>query len=106
MPILKPQIAEALRESGLLKAQAQDLDDSLDQNGLSLNDVLSQLQFEMTNGETSASRVRASEIALKIRGLMKDQPSVGPSITIVINDSQPEKIGGFNPILVPRELSA
>jgi len=105
--LLKPQIASALREAGLLKdGEQENLEESLDRAGLSVSETLNQLNFEMTQGDSSASRVRAAELSLKIRGLMKEAAAPLPAITIVIQDSEPSKIRNFNSILIPREIEA
>jgi hypothetical protein len=105
MPILKPEIAAALRESGLLGEQTQSgVPESLDRAGLGLDPTLEVVEGLMQRGGSEVVRLRAAELSLKARGLMKDQAAPLPSITIVIND--PLSKGGLNPILLPRELPA
>ena len=104
MPILKPQIQEALREAGLLENEEKTgVLESLDRAGLSLPQTLETVEGIMTRGGSDHVKLRAAELSLKARGLMKDQASPIPSITIIINDPQAPK-DGVNPILLPREL--
>ena len=103
MPILKPQIQEALRAAGLdsPKKAESSVSDSLDSAGLGLSETLETLEHLLVNG-TEASRLRAAELAVKLRGLLKEQSAPLPSITISIKDSFGQPVE--NPILLPREL--
>lgn len=104
MPILKPEIQEALRQSGLLSPEKEGIEESLDRAGLSLSETLETLGDIQNNPTVSEGyRLRAAETSLKVRGLMKDQQQPLPAITIVIND--PHSPIGINPILIPREIS-
>ena|SRR6185436_17618152 len=103
MPILKPQIQQALREAGLDNSEKdKGTLESLNNAGLDLSTTLDTVKSIMTYGESDHTKLRAAELSLKAHGLMKDQSSPAPSITIVIND--PLSKGGINPILLPREL--
>lgn len=102
MPILKPEIAKALRAAGLSKDQQDSsLDDKLNACGLSLEETLSQLSDIAHAGGNETVRLRALETSLKLSKVLNDQPSAIPNITIVIND--PNRPPGVNPILIPRE---
>lgn len=107
MPLLSPNIQAALHAAGLADSSNSsappDIKKQLDRSGLSTEEILSQLQQEMTNGETSASRIRAAELGLKAHGFLKETAIPLPSINIIINDPGSPK--GVNPILVPREIS-
>lgn len=104
MPILKPQIQEALRAAGLEGHEVspgtkQELEDA----GLGIPETLKTLAGIMKFSQSESTQLRASEIVLKAHGLMKDVGPAIPSITIIINDPQAP---ARNPILLPRELSA
>lgn len=104
MPLLRTGIAEALREAGISSgsSDSENIKESLDRNGLSLDETLQLLGNEMVSGETSASRIRAAEVSVKLRGLMKETNVQLPSINIIISD--PSAPTGINPILLPREI--
>lgn len=108
MPLLKPQISTALREAGLTgnSENEEDIKTSLDSAGLSVAETLGQLEFEMKNGDTSAARIRAAELGLRVRGTLKEAAVALPVINIVINDLNPQSIRGVNPILLPREIES
>lgn len=105
MPLLSPNINAALQAVGLqgTKDDSPDIRKQLDRAGLSTEEILSQIQQEMVGAETSASRLRASEMGLKMHGHLKEAQVPMPSISIIINDPGSPK--GVNPILVPREIS-
>lgn len=111
MPILKPQIATLLREAGLGPRHDSDIGHALDDAGLSIVDTLDVLSSIVQNGGSEITKLRAVDLALKVRGLLKDQAAPMPSITVIINDSSAPRgtLGtrgtrGVNPILIPREI--
>ena len=104
MPILKPEIQAALRAAGLApQDQNRSLTEELDASGLSVRETLDTVTSIMIHGESDHTRLRAAELSLKARGVLKDAAAPIPSITIVIND--PLAPRGINPILIPRELT-
>jgi hypothetical protein len=64
MPILKPEIQEALRKSGLLPKDNQNLNESLDSAGLTLDSTLSTISEIQSSGGSDISRLRAAELSL------------------------------------------
>jgi hypothetical protein len=102
VPILKPEIQEALRTSGLLPQSNQNISESLDSAGLTLDRTLSTISEIQESGGSDISRLRAAELSLKARGFLRDQAPAAPSITFIIQDKDAPK--GVNPILLPREL--
>lgn len=103
MPILRPQILEALRESGLAPDEkTKGIAESLDNAGLSIPATLEVVSTLMHAGASDHIKLRAAESVLKAHGLMKDQPTQLPSVNIYIQDSEAPK--GINPILFPREM--
>lgn len=104
MPILKPEIQNALREAGLVHDPSnKSLDELLDNNGLSKDAILQTLGFIMENAGSDQTKLRAVENALKVRGLMKDTPTTVPSITINIIDPS-KKDATVDAFLLPREI--
>lgn len=104
MPLLSPNINAALQVAGISensKDGSPDIKRQLERAGLSTEEILVQIQQEMTGAESSSNRLRAAELGLKVHGLMKDAQSILPIINFIIKDSQP----GINPILVPREIT-
>ena len=104
MPLMKPDIQNALRAVGLDKTDNGDsVKDSLKNNNLGVDDLLRRISETVSFGENEHSRLRAIELGLKLHGLLKEgQTSQVPSITININD--PSSQGSVNPVLVPREI--
>ncbi len=102
MPLLKPEIQEALRSVGLSRESGNDsVSDILNDNNLSLRDSIELLSDIAHSGGEPGERRRAIETAFKLHGVLKDTPSVIPQVTIIISD--PEAVaGGVNPILIPR----
>lgn len=104
MAILNPRIAEALRHAGLGPSDSNtSVNDLLDANNASAEDTARILGEVMNNGESSHVRLRAAELAFKLRGSLKDTGPQQQSITIIIND--PNSKHDVNPILLPREIS-
>ncbi|MGH7239549.1 MAG: hypothetical protein ACREHG_05730 [Candidatus Saccharimonadales bacterium] len=108
MPILKPEIQKVLQSAGL-PTQNSDFDQALEFAGLSDTEILGQLSHEMSNGDTSASRIRAVELALKAKRRLTDNAGAQiPSVTIVINDAFGDGSANtqrVNPILIPRKVN-
>lgn len=72
----------------------------MDRHSLSDEDLVEHLSNFIVGGETTAIKVRAAEIALKLKGYLQNKQEVGNvHVNIVIQDSE---FGGANPILVPR----
>lgn len=105
MPILKPEIQNALREVGLdHKSGDTDLATKLDAAGLSINEAAETAAGIMRNGGSEMVRLRAAELALKAHNVGRDQPMQMPNITFIIRD--PKSVPGvINQILIPRELT-
>ena len=108
MPLLSPsQIHKVLREEGLAgatKAAVGSLQDLLEKNSLTPDEVLENLSSQMRSAENPATRLRAAEIALKLNGLLNsDENRPDFHITINIIDSD---FSGVNPILLPRQEPA
>jgi hypothetical protein len=103
MPLLSPhQINKVLSEAGVAPKASSDLEVLLQRNGLTPDDVLSEIGNIMRGAEHPSSKLKAAEIGAKLNGLLKgDEIANVPVVNIIINDS--EFI--MNPILVPRELS-
>lgn len=99
MPILKPEIQKVLNSVGLSSKNPSDLTEQLDGAGLSLESTLSTVSHIMDHGDSDTIRLNAANTALKLHGLMRDQPAQAPSVTIVIRDTDAPAV---NPILVPR----
>lgn len=109
MPILKPEIAAALRQAGLGgKTETSEIGEALDTAGLTLESSLQTLKFLEENSGSENTKLRAVEMSVKLRGLLKDQVAPPPSITIQILDPNFEsrRTSGVNPVLLPRELLA
>jgi hypothetical protein len=103
VPILKPEIQEALRTSGLLPQSDQNINDSLDSAGLTLDRTLSTISEIQDTSTNETARLRAAELSLKARGFLREAAPAVPSITFIIQDSNAPS--GTNPILLPREIS-
>lgn len=85
---------------GLTPAKTDDIKGQLGEAGLSLESTLAIVSGIMNHGDSDAIRLKAAEDSLRIHGLMKDQASPPPSVTIIIRDSSAPD--GVNPILIPR----
>jgi hypothetical protein len=99
--VLKPQATKTV--DSLESSAADGISGLMDLRGLSEEELLEHLNNIVIGGETSAVKVRALEIALKLKGhLQNRQDGQGNiSVNIVIADSE---FGGANPILVPRQI--
>jgi hypothetical protein len=105
--LLKPNIQEALRETGLAPKKRDGKDKRtaeqvLDEQGANSDSIYGVLAQIMEGGGSEHTKLRAVELALRARGDLKaaEAPTVLPSITIVIND--PKSTAVSNPILFPR----
>jgi hypothetical protein len=107
MPIISAGVQEALRQSGIVKEKDQDDSDVnsiLDQEGLSLRETVQNLSDISKGADTSSARLRANEIALKLRGTLREAAPTPPVFNIVIQDSGSENtINGIDRILIPRQ---
>ena len=106
MPILKPQIQEALRHAGLAVAdKPKDLASELDSAGLSVESTLEVVEGIMVRGGKDTDRLKAAQLALQARGLLKnDNQILAPVINITISDPLRQSTSPL-PILIPREVS-
>lgn len=112
MPLLSPaaltEIHQVLRPTaakqnleGVDPSAAADFLALMDLKNLSEEDLLEHLNNILIGGETSAVKLRAAEIAFKLKGHLQNRQD-GPGnvhVNILIQDSE---FGGCNPILVPR----
>lgn len=102
MPLLNPsQIHAVLKETKLSPNEEGErgLKGLLEDNNLSPAEVLDSLASIMRGGENESVRLRATESALKLNGLLNNNEGVViPHVTIVINNGDFE----LNPILIPR----
>lgn len=105
MPLLKPELFEALKETKLLPADAKNIQDSLDLQGLSLDETLDALK-DALNSANEHIRLRAVELALKVRGLMSPQEQALqiPQINLIFQGQGSGKAEDLE-ILLPRELT-
>lgn len=108
MPLLSPsQIHKVLKEcstAAASKAAVGSLQDLLEKNSLTPDEVLENLSSQMRSAGNDATRLRAAEIALKLNGLLNsDENRPDFHITINIIDSD---FSGVNPILLPRAENA
>jgi hypothetical protein len=114
MPLIKPEIQEVLRQSGLAKEKTSSetpLNQVLDAAGLDINTIAEELFHLAKNSGNESLRLRALETALKARGALKESAPAAPSFTLVINSSspsnpnlQPGVPADVNQILIPRQL--
>lgn len=104
--------SEVLKQSGILRplSDANDKNELkriLNDNSLSLEEVIAQLSFTAHESRDETLKLRAIDTALKLHGAMNDEQVKIPSITIVIQpkDSSlsPDPIPS---ILIPREVTA
>lgn len=104
MPVLRPEVSqvmeEALRKSRGQKAK-QSTSEILEDEGLGLSDLIRSMRETRDMSDNPHLQSRINETFLKMHGVMKDETSAIPSITIVIADKDAPSI---NPILYPREL--
>ncbi len=105
MPLLSPsQIHSVLRESALPAPKSEKgnfiLNNLLLKHSLTADDALERLSAEMQTGDTSATRIRATETALKLNGLL-DSSENKPDFHVTINILDSE-FSQCNPILIPR----
>jgi hypothetical protein len=109
MPIISANVQEALRQSGLVKdpsVEKRTIDQMMDACGLSLEETLQNLSDVATGADTSSAKLRANEIAFKLRGVLKETAPPPPSFNIIIQDSGSENtINGIDRILIPRPES-
>lgn len=113
MPIINPvspslelvnrnQVQEALTQVKKEKPK-KNLTELLDDNGLSVDDILRQIADVMVGGETSAVKMKAAEIGCKLHGLMETENiKQQPIVNIIIKDTRISDVNGINPICVPR----
>lgn len=103
MPLLSSKQLQSLKKeiSPSPKSEEESLTSLLEKKGLSKEQILQRLEYEMSCAEQPAVRVRAAETGLKLHGLLQKDSEVGNSVhvNIVIQDSQ---FGSINPILIPR----
>lgn len=110
MALLNPQqlhpaqIHEVMKTVGAANAKNlaanENIQDTLDRNGLGVDDVLDAVGSIMRGGETDSNRLKAAEIGLKLNGMLKNDEGVKiPIVNIIIRDSQSFEV---NPILIPR----
>lgn len=107
MPIISAGVQEALRQSGIVKDRESedesDINSILDSEGLSLRETIQNLKDVAQGADTSSARLRANEIALKLRGTLREQAPAPPTFNIIIQDSGSENtINGIDRILIPR----
>lgn len=102
MPIVRPEIQKVLREIGLEKAETPgSASERLSAAGLSLDRVAENLQ-DLASSGNEAVRLKATEMALKVHGALKEQPTSSiPTFNIIITGSSQES--SVNPIVFPRQ---
>lgn len=107
MPLLSPNQIHAVlkqdRDEKLKKTvrpEQSELVELLSKHNLTPDEVLEQLSSEMRSGESAATRLRATETALKLNQLL-DTDGAKPDFNVVINIIDGE-FSGTNPILIPR----
>ena len=109
MPILSPETNRVLQALNQNKPQESNstLKDSLDNQGLGIDALLSELATVVFSGGSDITKLSAIEKALKMHGALKENQAPPPvPINIIINDPhKPEN--SVLPILIPRgvELS-
>ena len=106
MALLSPsQIHQVLKEEQKAAARsnaaaAVNLSELLEKHSLTPDDALEQLRNTMIGGDSAASRLKATETALKLSGLL-DADNARPDFHVTINILDSE-FSGINPILLPR----
>ena len=106
MPLIKPEVQKILRAAGLEKEESSGTaSEQLSQAGLSTSDIAERLTGLAESSGSDALRLRALEIALKVHGALKEQPTTQvPSFTIIIQSaSESSKAPDINPIVFPRQ---
>lgn len=110
MALLRPDVQKILEEAGIAAERPSPLSDDVNSklinHGFSFDDDLSRLSDIADNSKSEALRLKATELSIKMKGLLKDQVAPPPSCTIIINDSSAVQklVNGVNPILVPRQM--
>lgn len=105
MPLIKPEIQQALRVAGLLPEEKESnlsFTEQLDASGLSNVELADELVHLAKNSQNESLRLRALELAARTRGLLKDATNTQiPNFTIVIQSGADAPLD--NPILFPRK---
>jgi hypothetical protein len=101
MPILRPEVSRLMESAGLNSRKNKDIKESLEDAGLGITETLEKMKDLRDYSDSESTKLRVNEAILKMHGVMKDEGSSIPNITIVINDKDNL---GINPILLPREL--
>lgn len=113
MPILSPkqlsEIHQVLKPAKTIapeaaEGQLQAISDLMDVRGLSEEELLEHINNILVGGETSAVKLRAAEIALKLKGHLVNKQDNGQNVHVQINILDSE-FSGVNQILVPRQLN-
>ena len=109
--LLRPNIQEALRETGLTPKKrvgkdSRSPEEVLNEQGANSDSIYGVLAHIMEGSGSEHTKLRAVELALRARGDLKqaEAPASLPSITIVISD--PKALVGPNPILFPRKQTS
>jgi len=108
-PLINDPAAEVLRSAGIIRSKDDSSDKNelkriLDNNSLSLEEVIQELSLVARESREENTKLRALDTALKLHGAMDDEQVKIPQITIIIqplNDSQRDPIPS---ILIPREV--
>lgn len=108
MPIINPEIQRVLAAAGLPSRTPESpnstLKESLDNSGLDITSLLSNLACIINESGSEVVKISAIEKALKMHGALKENQAPPPvPINIIIND--PGRPEGINPILIPRDLN-
>lgn len=108
MPLIKPDIQRALRSAGIDNTTGDEsLSELMDKKDMSLSQILDDLSDFIKTSTNEPLRMRAIEMALKMKGALKEQAATAlPTININIQDSQANVTSDINPILVPRAQKA
>ena len=104
MPLLTPNISEALKSVGIGGSSGKDTSDDLwARAGLSDEEVIQDIANFKDNAASEPLRLKALETNMKAKKMLQsDNPVGNVSFQIVIND--PGGPQGPNPILIPREV--
>lgn len=107
MPIIKPEIQQALRDAGLTDRAPSDeltIQEHLAQAGLSDAELAEELVELAKHSGNESLRLRALETAAKIKGALKEAPPSIPSFTIILQSASSDSpVRATNPILFPRQ---
>lgn len=105
MALLKPDIAKALRAANLTNETGDEsISELMDKKGLTPSAILDDLNDFITTSTNEPLRLKAIELALKMKGMIKpDTAPPLPSITIIIKD---DKAPAVDPILIPRQYQS